>query len=226
MFQRWVDLLFMHWPVPAETLRPKIPAGLELDVFEGRAWVGVVPFGITGLRPRFLPPLPYFSNFPELNMRTYVRHNGKPGVWFFSLDAGNFFAVWGARFSFHLSYFHARMRCAREGERVVYGSRRIHSGAREADFKADYAPTGAVFHASPGSLDYFLTERYCLYSADGRGNLYRADIDHLPWPLQRAEAEVQTNTMARASGIELPETAPLLHFAARQDVRIWAPERI
>lgn len=226
MVQSWLDLLFMHWPVDASAIRPLIPRGLELETFDGSAWVGVVPFRMTGIAIRPLPPLPGLSAFPELNVRTYVWAEDKPGVWFFSLDAANLPSVWGGRFGFHLPYFHAKMTCESQNDAVRYTSRRIHRKAPPAEFKALYRPIGDPFIAKPGSLDYFLTERYCLYSADGHGRVYRAEIDHPPWPLQNAEAHTESNTMSRASGIELPNTAPLLHFAREQHVNIWGIQRL
>src|SRR5687768_422375 len=181
MFMRWHELLFMHWAVPAEALRPFIPASLKLDTFDGRAYVGIVPFRMSGVRARLLPPVPGTSAFPELNVRTYVTIGGKPGVWFFSLDAANKLAVRGARWLFHLAYFDATMRCTRGdaaeggGDWVNYQSTRTHRSAPAAEFTARYRPTGSVFAARPGTLDYFLTERYCLYSADRAGRVHRGD---------------------------------------------------
>ena len=219
MRMRWHDLLFMHWPVRADVLRPLIPGSLRLDTFDGDAWIGVVPFHMSGIRARFMPPIPGLWAFPELNVRTYVTHGQKPGVWFFSLDAASALAVRVARWTFHLSYFDAAMSVHREGEDVVYRSRRTHRGAPACAFAARYRPTGAVFRSKPGSLDAFLTDRLCLYSTDRRRRMYRGDIEHPPWPLQPAEADVQTNTMTQPLGIRLPETQPLLHFARCLDVR-------
>jgi uncharacterized protein YqjF (DUF2071 family) len=222
LHQTWRDLLFAHWPVRVPVLRRFVPPGLEIDTFHGRGWVAVVPFRMTGVRPRFVPSVPGLSSFPELNVRTYVRRNGKPGVWFFSLEATNRVAVHVARAVFHLPYFRAKMHCAphRLGG-VEYESRRIHDGAPPAEFEARYAPIGPVQQPGRGSLEHWLTERYCLYAEDGAGRLHRGDVQHAPWPLQRAEAEIRTNTMAAASGIELPDEAPLLHFAERVDVVVW-----
>jgi hypothetical protein len=218
----WHDLLFVHWPFEAATLRPLVPAALELDLHEGQAWLGVVPFRMTGVRARWTPALPWFSAFPELNVRTYVRAGGKPGVWFFSLDAANPVAVRGARWCFHLPYFDARMRCERSGEDVHYSSVRTHRGAPGAAFVARYRPAGALARAQPGSIDHWLTARYCLYAVGRAGRLFRGDIHHLPWPLEAAEAEVEVNTMASPLGVNLPAGAPLLHFARRLDVVAWS----
>ena len=223
---RWHDLLFMHWPVKASALRGLIPEELELETYEGEAWLGVVPFTMSGVRGRWMPPVPGVSAFAELNVRTYVTAGGIPGVWFFSLDAQSWLAVRGARMTFHLPYFDARMKVWREGEVVEYRSRRTHKGAPPATFEGRYWPSGDVRHAEPGSLEYFLTERYCLYSADGEGRVWRGHIHHCPWPLQRCEAEVLENTMSGQIGVELPQRKPLLHFAKYLDVRAWWPERI
>ena len=221
MAQTWQDLLFAHWPVPAPDVRALIPAGLEIDTFDGTAWVAVVPFRMSGVRLRGTPALPWLSYFPELNVRTYVVRDGKPGVWFFSLDAGNFVAVAIARRWFHLPYFPADMNCVERHGSIHYQSQRTHRDAAPASLKARYRPIAPRQRAQPGTIEYFLTERYCLYTIDGRDRLIRGEIHHAPWPLQLAEAEVAENTMARAAGITLPSCAPLLHFAKRQDVVVW-----
>ena len=226
MAQRWHDLLFAHWPVPATDVRALIPAGLEIDTFDGVAWLGVVPFRMSNVRLRGMPALPWLSLFPELNVRTYVVHEGKPGVWFFSLDAGNFVAVVIARQWFHLPYFHASMHIAERDAWAHYRSTRTHRGAAPASLQAKYRPISPVQIARPRTLEYFLTERYCLYTADARGRLIRGEIHHGPWPLQIAEAEFAENTMAGAVGIALPAGQPLLHFAKRQDVVVWPPKKI
>jgi uncharacterized protein len=222
----WRDLLFMHWPVPAEELRSLIPSALTLDTFDGSAWLGVVPFRMTGVRPHFLPAVPWLSNFPELNLRTYVTAGGKPGIWFFSLDAHNPVAVRLARATFNLPYFDAGMSCdAKDGE-VRYRSVRTHKKAPPAEFAARYRPSGEPFESRRGTLEDFLTERYCLYAADGKGSVRRGDVHHRMWPLRPAEAEVETLRMTGQIGVELPDTPPLLHFSERLDVLAWPPRRI
>lgn len=226
MAQRWHDLLFAHWPVPLAAVRALVPAGVEIDTFDGVAWLGVVPFRMSDVRLRGTPALPWLSFFPELNVRTYVVRDGKPGVWFFSLDAGNIAAVAIARRWFHLPYFHASMRVAERDVWLHYQSARTHRGAAAASLQMKYRPIAPPQIAQTGTLEYFLTERYCLYTADGRGRLIRGEIHHAPWPLQLAEAEFAENTMARAAGIALPASKPLLHFAKRQDAVVWPPQRI
>ena len=224
--QRWTNLLFAHWPVDAATMRGLVPSSLPLDTFEGTAWVSVVPFYLSHLRPRWLPALPWVSEFPELNVRTYVTLGGKPGVYFFSLDAANPLAVAAARALFKLPYFNARMtaRVGADGA-IRYDTQRADRRGRGARFVARYWPTGPVARSAPATLDHWLTERYCLYSVDRRAYVYRAEIHHQQWPLQPAQAEIEVNTMAGASSIELPPIAPRLSFSARLDVVFWAPVR-
>ncbi len=226
MRMRWVDLLFAHWPVPAETLRPLIPPGLELDMYEGQAWLGIVPFRMEDVAPRFLPAVPGPGAFPELNVRTYVRRRGRGAVWFLSLDAGSRLAVEGARSAFHLPYLRARMSAEVDTGWVEYRSERADPRGPAAAFEARYRPVGPVESAQAGSLAAFLTDRLGLYAADAAGNLSWTAIRHAPWPLQPAEAEIRVETMAHAHGIRLPDTPPLLQFAKRLDVVAWWPRRI
>lgn len=220
--QTWRDLLFAHWPVPPGVVRPKIPAGLQIDTFAGDAWVGIVPFHLSHITPRGIPR-GWGMGFPELNLRTYVTAEGKPGVWFFSLDAASLLAVIGARSTFFLPYFWARMRMHDDAGWIAYASRRRHPGTPRAEFVGRYRPIGPVHHAAPGSLEDWLTARYCLYAAAPTGRLLRAEINHVPWPLQPAEADVSFSTLASAHGIQTAG-APLLHFARRLDMVTWAPE--
>ncbi|PKL78895.1 MAG: hypothetical protein CVV27_02680 [Candidatus Melainabacteria bacterium HGW-Melainabacteria-1] len=219
MTQSWCDLLFAHWPIDPALLRPLIPAGIELDTFDGKAWIGVVPFRMENVTPRGVPAMPWISAFPELNVRTYVSDGSKPGVWFFSLDCSNPVAVRVARAGFHLPYYDARMALQRTGDWVRYSSHRTHSNAHPADLRALYRPRGRAYLARSGSLEHWLTERYCLY-ANGGGRLWRGEIQHLPWPLQRAEADFELNTMALPIGLR-PAGVPLLHFVRRIDVLVW-----
>jgi uncharacterized protein YqjF (DUF2071 family) len=223
MTQTWNDLLFAHWPVAKDALRERVPARFELDLFDGQAWLGVVPFHMTNVAPRFVPSLPWISAFPELNVRTYVRVDDKPGVFFFSLDAGNPVAAGAARTLLNLPYYSADMRVQVDGA-VEYASRRLSAPA--AEFRATYHAHGNPKPPVKGSLEYFLTERYCLYAVDHQFRAYRLDIHHPAWPLDTADADIQVNTMADAAGIRLPSLPPLLHFAKRQDMVCWAPERI
>jgi uncharacterized protein YqjF (DUF2071 family) len=226
MAQTWRNLLFAHWRVRGGTLRPLVPQGLGLQTFDGDAWLGITPFMLTGLRPRAAPAIPGLSEFPEINVRTYVTVDDKPGVYFFSLDAGSWVAVVAARAFYSLPYFRARFGVSSEHGRIAYSSRRTHLRAPPAEFSAEYRPTGPAAESSAGTLAAWLTERYCLYAVDRRGNLHRAEIHHRPWTLQPAEAEIRCNTMTEGLGIRLPHQKPLVHFAAHLDVRVWWPEAI
>ena len=217
MQQTWNDLLFSHWPVPQPKLRSLVPAQLPLDTFDGKCWVAVAPFHMSGIRGRFMPPVPGASALPELNVRTYVTYGGKPGVYFFSLDAASRMAVWGARAFYKLPYFLARMKVQERDGWIQYSSFRTNSLAQ---FLGRYRPVKPVQLRAPGSIERWLTERYCLYTVSA-GVVYRSEIHHEQWPLQDAEAEIQINTIAAAAGIELPSAIPLFHFAKRLDVLIW-----
>jgi uncharacterized protein len=224
MTQTWHNLLFAHWPVAPFAVRRHVPSHLTLDLFDGHAWIGIVPFDMTNVAPRGVPSLPFLSAFPELNVRTYVRVGDRPGIYFFSLDAGRAAAVQAARTLLNLPYHLARMRVTARSDRVDYHARRHADGA--AAFSATYAPTGPPFVAAVDSLEWFLTERYCLYHSDRRQRPYRLDIHHAPWRLQPATATVMRNTMAAVNGLTLPDSAPLLHFVKRQDMVAWPPARL
>ena len=224
MTQTWNDLLFAHWPVDPSGLREHVPDAFPLDLFEGRSWVGVVPFVMTNVGPRGVPSLPWVSEFPELNVRTYVRAGGKPGVFFFSLDAGSLAAVTAARALLNLPYYSASMEAQPWGDGISYKS--VRSDTSGARFEATYQPEGRVFAPHPGTLDYFLTERYCLYHLDHRGHPYRLDIHHPLWPLQHAQASIAANRMLDVHRLTPLEPSPLLHFAKRQDMVAWAPQRL
>ncbi|MBO0910293.1 MAG: DUF2071 domain-containing protein [Acidobacteria bacterium] len=220
MEQTWNDLLFAHWPVSAGMLRSLVPSVLPLDAFNGQCWVAITPFRMSGVRPRWTPSLPGVSAFPELNLRTYVCYGGKPGVYFFSLDAGSRLAVWAARNSYHLPYFPAQMSVASRNEWIEYHSK----GKRDAELHLRYRPVRPAQFRAAGTLEHWLTERYCLYT-HVRNSLYRAEIHHPQWLLEDAEAEIATNTVAQAAGLTLPETRPLLHFSRRLKVVVWPLKR-
>jgi uncharacterized protein len=221
MGQTWNDLLFAHWRLPFAEVRTHVPAALPLDEYCGSAWVGVTPFRLTGLRARNTCPLPFASTFPELNVRTYVTVNGKPGIFFFSLDAASALTVAAARRFYRLPYFWARMSARSEHGAVAYESRR--RGEPRRKFSAQYWAVGAASQAAPGMLEHFLIERYCLYTV-AHGQILRAEIHHPPWALRPAEVEFRQNAMM-PDGLSL-RGEPLLHFAERQDVVIWPPQRV
>jgi uncharacterized protein YqjF (DUF2071 family) len=217
LFMRWHDLLFLHWPIRPEYLRPLIPPRLELDTFDGWCWIGVVPFQMSGVRPRHVPvPLA----LPEINVRTYVTTANRSGVWFFSLDASSWIAVRVARW-LGLPYYDARIKVNLTGDAVRYESMRTHNQGGHAEFSADYGPTGDDYHAAPGTLDHWLTERYCLFAAANPDKVVYGEIHHPPWALQTAEVELRVNTMTQPISVELPERKPVAHFARLQEVVAW-----
>lgn len=210
MGQTWENLLFAHWRVPHDALRPHVPERLELEEHDGSAWIGLTPFRIAGLRLRGVPPLPLLSSFHELNCRTYVRADGRPGIWFFSFDASSRAAVAAARTVYRLPYRHARIEAGHDWFRAETDA--------GGSFHARYRGTGPPEPAGAGTLEHFLVERYCLYAGQGE---VRADVHHAPWPLQSAEAEVEQHDLAP---VEL-EGEPICHYSRRLDVVIWSPER-
>ncbi len=224
MTQTWHDLLFAHWTIDPAQLRSRIPAAFNLDLYEGRAWIGIVPFRMSNVAPRAVPSVPWVSAFAELNVRTYVRVGERPGVYFFSLDAASAVAVKTARTLFNLPYHMAAMTVSANEESFEYHSRR--KGHPAALFNATYGPVGAAFTPQQDTLEYFLTERYCLYHHDRAGVPYRMEIHHPPWTLQLAQAQVVQNTMATASGLMVEDIRPLLHFAKRQDMIAWMPSAL
>lgn len=222
MYQSWGKLLFLHWPVPAELLRPLIPEPLAIDTFDGTAWVGITPFTMWSVRPVFLPSLPYLSESHEINVRTYVHLDRVPGIWFFSLDANNPVAAWGARLAFHLPYFKARMSLEQRDRTIYFASARTHRNAARSEFEAAWTVGRRLPQSEPGSLDFFLTERYVLYSAR-KGALYRARIFHEPWPLHQARLLSYRSTMMETQGLPSPDRDdPLLHQQGEPlRVRVW-----
>jgi len=223
--QWWGKLLFMHWPVAPSALRPLVPPQLSIDTFDGQAWVGVVPFTMWGVRPYFGPPVPGLNSFHELNVRTYVHHRGVPGVWFMSLDINNAVAKWGGRQFFFLPYYNADIRLRQEGRTINYSLRRTSEDAPPASFDAAWAVGGRLPTAEPDSLEFFLTERYCLYAVQ-REQLFRCRVFHEPWPLAAAEVSAHDSTMLEAAGLDAPASAPLLHYAEELKVDIWPLTRV
>jgi len=222
---RWHELAFLHRPVRAASVRALLPPGLELDTFDGSAWLGTVPFRMSGVRARLAPRLPGHSAFPEINLRTYVTAEGRPGVWFFSLDVTRRLVVAAARTLFHLPYHRARMAVQTQDGWVHYASERATRGT-PAGFRGRYRGVGASFHAAPGSLEAWLVERYCLYAADRRARLFRCDVHHAPWTLQRAECELERDTLADALGLPTSGGEPLAHFSRDIEVLAWSLEPV
>jgi hypothetical protein len=225
--QRWEELLFLHWPVPVSALRPLVPAGLEIDTHEGAAYVGLVPFTMKGVRPVWAPPVPGVSSFHEVNVRTYVHHEGRdPGVVFLSLDASSRVAVVVARLTFHLPYRFARMSLepGPEGE-VLYRSERRWPGPKPAGCRLAYAPAGPVAPARPSSLEHFLAERYVLY-VEHRGRLFRGRVHHPPYPLQGARVGDLEETLVAAAGLDRGQGAPHALYAKGVSVELFALEDV
>ena len=218
--------MFAHWRVPFAKLRALIPEPLQIDTFDGEAWIGVVPFELK-IRPRWMPVIPKIASFPEINVRTYVTLNGQPGVWFFSLDAASPLAVRGARWSFNLPYFDATMACREANDGFDYESERRKSNEASASvvFRARYEATSDPFEADSGSLEEWLTERYCLYAENRFGSILQTEIHHAKWKLQNAECRIETNSMTAPLDIDLTGD-PLLHFARSIDVVNWLPKKV
>jgi uncharacterized protein YqjF (DUF2071 family) len=227
IYQKWGKLLFMHWRIDAQLLRRLIPAPLEIDTFDGSAWIGVVPFTMWHIRASFLPAVPGTSAFHELNVRTYVHHQGVPSVWFLSLDAANRLAVWGARKFYHLPYFNAQMSLDQTDRTIKYSSLRRDRRGAPAELEVMWTIGETIggrnadkMSALPASLEFFLTERYCL-DAEHRGKLYCARIHHQPWPLQSAELVSLNSSMIESHGLPAPQGDPLLHYCEELSVEIW-----
>jgi uncharacterized protein YqjF (DUF2071 family) len=214
--QSWHDLVFLHWPVSASALLPHLSRPLRLDLYDGKAWLGLVPFRMSGVTFRGVPPVPWLSAFAEMNLRTYVTLEGRPGVLFLRMDASRALAVWAARRTLSLPYVWSSMRVRQEQNRIHYRVRH-----REAVFDATYAPNGPSGHARSGTLEAFLTERYCLYTRH-RDRLLRVDIHHAPWPLQPVDVELRANTVPESRGCRVQGAPPLAHFSAAQDVIGWS----
>ena len=225
MKQIWRDLLFIHYEIDPEQIQKKLPKGLEVDCFEGKTYIAIVPFHMTGIRPRFLPSLPYLSNFAELNVRAYVHKKGKRGVWFFSLDAANPIAVEIARSFFYLPYFNANIHFTENSHKIIYTSIRKDKRGKNAKLLLEYEPISEVYFSQKGSLENWLTERYCLYSTDSRGNIYRGEIHHPPWPLQKAQMNLQENLMLLSHDLSILPQEPILHFSKYIEVAIYHLEK-
>ena len=249
MHQLWGKLLFMHWCIAPEVLRPLIPAPLSIETFDGKAWIGIVPFTMWGIRGSFFPPIPGTSAFHELNVRTYVHYDGVAGVWFFSLDAANSLAVWGARTFYHLPYFNAEMSLNQSAKEITYASKRRdddnyakffgterkgfaeHFSADKnrnlprAGLKTSWNIGEPLPQSEPGSIEFFLTERYCLY-AYHRDQLYRSRIFHEPWELRSVRLGAFESTMIESLGLTMPRDNPILHYAEEIAVEIWPLKKL
>jgi uncharacterized protein YqjF (DUF2071 family) len=225
MHQSWGKLLFMHWRIDEKLLRSLIPAQLAIDTFDGSAWIGVVPFTMWDIRafPPYLPAVPGLSALHEINVRTYVHKDGVPGVWFFSLDANSAAAVLAARTIYFLPYYNAKIELEEKDGRIDYSSSRTEDPP--AEFRASWLIGEELASSQPGSVDFFVTERYCLYS-ERKGNIYRSRIHHQPWPLRRARVLSSRSTMIESHGLPTPEGEPLLHYCEELSVLIWSLEKV
>ncbi len=230
---QWTNLLFAHWPIPPDEIERLLPKGFAVDTYDGMGWVGVVPFRMEGVRLRGLPEIPGTNLFAEANLRTYVhdRKSGDRGVYFFSLDASNPLAVIAARTWYQLPYYFAQMRMQHDddapGAWWQYTSKRLFS-PNPAILRVRYRGAGVenrLSQSKPGSHEHFLTERYALFTGTG-GRLMRADVHHLSWTLEPAEAQFEELTLPAAHSITLPPSRPLLHFSQKLEVFAWAPKAI
>lgn len=220
-YQRWRQLLFLHWPVPVELLRRAVPASFELDLYEGVAYVGVVPFAMQGVRPRVLPEL-LALDFLETNVRTYVVRRGEPGVYFFSLEAASRLAVATARAAFALPYFHAAMTLEVADGTVRYTTRRTAGGASH---QVDYRVGEALGPSLPGTLEHFLLERYLLFT-ERRGTALRGQVHHAPYPAHRAQVLSVKDELVAAAGLPAVAGPPkFAHYSPGVDVEVFALER-
>jgi uncharacterized protein YqjF (DUF2071 family) len=225
-FQRWRTLLFLHWEVPAEALQALLPPQLTVDTFEGRAYVGVVPFTMRDVAPRWSPSVPGISHFHELNVRTYVHCEGKnPGVWFFSLDAAGSIAVLVARAGWDLPYHRASMDMQVTGDEVRYSSRRLWPGPKPAELSVHYRLGEVLGPAVPGTFEHFLAERYVLF-AGGKKGIRMGRVHHKPYPLQRATVLSCEHSMIKVQGLPQADTAPLSLYASGVDVDIYGLEPV
>lgn len=215
MKQSWKNLLFAHWPVPVESLRPFVPEQLEIDTFERYAWLGIVVFVMDGIYLRGLPRLPLFAKFPEINVRTYVRYGGQSGVYFLSLDAPHWVTYTVAKKWYRLPYYYSQIMSFQDhlGGYYYNSLRNDRNSAFSVQFNGNFMASPGVYFAGKETFEYWLTERYRLFSVDARQQIYSAEIDHHPWPLQKAEAEIQQNTMTHPFNIQLPQTQPILLYS-------------
>ncbi|MBV9080377.1 MAG: DUF2071 domain-containing protein [Elusimicrobia bacterium] len=222
--QLWENTIFLHWPLAAETVKAALPGPLQpyLDVHQGSAWIGVVGFKGSGTRLNNLPEIPILSEAVELNVRTYITIDDKPGVYFFSLDTFNLLACAGARLFFDLPYFPALTDWETTGDKVLLKSARFSE--TPARFEALYRPLGPAKAATLDEFSAFLLERYCLYGVRSSGGLFRVEIHHRPWRVSKAEVELRENTMTAPLGLTLSESAPVMHVSEIQEAFIWGTQ--
>ncbi len=226
MRQRWRNLLFSHWPIPLETLRRHIPSELEIDTYQGRAYLGVIVFMIEGIHLRGLSSLSLTPVFSEVNLRTYVHYQGKPGVFFLSLDVGDWASYTIAKRWYRLPYKKALISFQKEGQSFACQSVRKGTIDPPISFGVKYAPASEVYVPKEGTLDHWLTERYCLFSTNNGSNIYCGEIHHRPWPLQKAKADISKNTLFTPFRMEGSEGKPICHFSKGLDTLFWNIKKI
>jgi hypothetical protein len=229
MTQRWNDLLLAHWPLPAASIAPLLPEGLQVDTFQGLAWLGIIPFWLDRIKVRGIPPIPGVRHFPDLCLRTYVREErtGTRGVYCLSLDSSNLLATAMGRAFYCLPYHWAEMHLEQQTEREFSFYSRRRFASMPVQFKARYrglGPTRKLAEYRAGSLEYFLMERSCLFSSNRAKQPFRANLYNVCWPLEEAEAEIELNDLATAIGIQLPDRKPVLHYTRRMAVYFWPAE--
>lgn len=226
MRQSWRNLLFTHWPIPPEILRPYIPSSLQIDTFDGSAWLGVVVFEMKGIYSRGLSSVSLTPKFSEVNVRTYVQYDGKPGVYFLSLDVGDWASLTIAKRWYRLPYHPAHISIQKEGQTFHYESIRKGKTTAFVTSKGTYTPLLDVFFPSEGTLDHWLTERYCLFSTNHRANIYCGEIHHCPWPLQKVETEITKHTLFEPFHMDLKDVQPIAHFSKGVDSLMWNIKKI
>jgi uncharacterized protein YqjF (DUF2071 family) len=219
--QSWLDLAFIHYRASAQSLQQRLPEGVQLETFNGSAWLGLVPFRMSGVMRRPLPDLPGFSEFPEINLRTYVSVDGRSGVWFFSLDAAPLPVVLGGKYVYGLPYHHAKIQLTQTDHAF-----QMHSNRKDVEFHASYRPQGDVYRAEPGTFEHWATERYCLYAAPKNGKLSRVDVHHAPWPIQRANVQITRNDILNAAQLTPCDPVPICHFSPGVQVVSYRPTYI
>ena len=216
--QSWRDLLFLHWPIDKDLLQSKLPAGLQVDCHNGQAYIGVIPFMMYSVRPWWLPKFMAFD-FLEANVRTYVHYKGRPGVFFFSLDAASWLAVQAARIGWSLPYYYAKMNMRKQGDIISYTSTRKNK--HKSMLAVEYQILEPVSSADTNSLAFFLAERYLLFTQRGK-KLYEGQVHHVPYPLQNAQIRSCQETLIEAAGLAVDsQMPPLVHYSKGVDVDIY-----
>jgi uncharacterized protein len=226
MLQPWHDVLFAHWPLAAGALRARLPVGLELDLYDGQAWLGILAMQMRGVRPRWLPPLPVLSSLAQVNVRTYVVAGGVRAVYFFGLYASSLLASLGARIFFSLPYFRADVSLRPGGDGLRLDCRAWDSRPVRALMRATYRPLSKPYRPADGTLEHWFAERYRLYTTGPGGDLYYGDIGHEPWSLQPAELRIEENSLPAAHGLPEPVGVPAAHYSLGREARIWPLQRL